>query len=138
MTILTTLEAIVAAAPETAIELENGERFISVPTGIQVAVRELSGLKGVQFNDSYGQRFELQKVNSVLTEIYENGDGRFLALRLRAQFIYGESEIEERLTIWVPEEAGEPIEATFEVGEGHGTYIDGDSLAPALNRFSLI
>ncbi len=139
----TTIEAIVASAPESAVIVDGGETFITVPDDYEVHADELKCLRGVNFYDPDGEFFELKRVDAVEdTEIYENAEGRFLVIRVAATFLYGESRLKvtDNFTIWIPESEGCSIEAgDFEGQTGVTVYtdLDADSLDPVLQRFGI-
>lgn len=140
MSISTTdLPTLVATAPESAIEIEGGERFIQLPKEYAVQTADLKGLKGVNFYDPYEEIFIFHKADAVHGEIYENVDGLFLALRVKATFLYGEhkNKIKEEFTIWIAEEDGGEIEAGDFSNGSPSSYFEPEAIQPILSRFSL-
>lgn len=141
--LMTTLNALANNAHESDISFDGGERYIAINGDNAVTVAELKELEGCEFNYPYFE-LHLKTVNAVTTEIYENIDGRFLALYISATFVatFEDDEKEDRedsFTIWIPEEDGGGIEAgNFKKMEtGSVTYIEPAALDAVLARFAL-
>lgn len=141
--LMATLKDLATNAHESDISFEGGERYIAISGDDAVTVSEIKDLEGCEFNYSY-LGLKLKKVNAVTTEIYENIDGRFLALYVSATFIvtFEDDEKEDRedsFTIWIPEEDGESIEAgNFKnLVSGDVTGIEPEVLEDVLTRFAL-